>query len=227
MRRRIARPLALAAGALALAAVGAAATHDDAQARGGKPRALHAHVLKAAAEYLGLARAELRRELPGHSLAQLATARGKSVDGLEAAILAPAKARLDRAQSAGRLTAAQAAERLARLEPRIEKLVQHVFGERIAALHARVSPKHIALRAAAEYLGLSRVELRSRLKGTSLAALAVARGKSVDGLEAAILEPFRARLDRARASGRISPQQAAQRLARIERRIAELVAKTF
>lgn len=176
---------------------------------------------------LGLGRAELRRELPGHSLAQLATARGKSVDGLEAAILAPAKAHLDRAQSAGRLTLARAAERLARLETRIERLVQHVFGERMPALRSKLPARGVALREAAEYLGLSRAELRGRLKGTSFAALAVGRGKSVDGLEAAILEPFRARLDRAQASGRISSQQAARRLARIEQRIAELVAKTF
>lgn len=80
-----------------------------------------------AAEYLGLTRAQLRDELrKGRSLAQIATSKGKSVDGLEAALLAPAKARLDRAVADNRLTRQRADEILARLAERVEKLVQRV-----------------------------------------------------------------------------------------------------
>src|SRR6478672_6742777 len=66
------------------------------------------HFGAAVASYLGLTRAELRAQLrSGKSLAQIATAHGKTVAGLKAAILTGAKARLDRAVTAGKLTSAQ------------------------------------------------------------------------------------------------------------------------
>jgi hypothetical protein len=62
----------------------------------------------ALAGYLGITPAQLRTELrAGKSLAQVATDHGKTVAGLKAAILAAAKARLDKAVASGRLTAAQ------------------------------------------------------------------------------------------------------------------------
>ena len=51
---------------------------------------------------------------------------------------------------------------------------------RAAMLHALMGGQ--ALTAAAAYLDLSKSELRDRLHGTSLAALAVKQGKTVDGL---------------------------------------------
>lgn len=84
--------------------------------------------LGSAADYLGMTRAELRAELrEGRSLAQIATANGKTVAGLVAAMLAPAKERLAKAVAADRLTQARADELLDRLEERVEKLVQRTF----------------------------------------------------------------------------------------------------
>ena len=60
------------------------------------------HFGAAVASYLGLTRAQLRTQLrSGKSLAQIATAQGKTVAGLKAAILAEAKTRLDKAVTAG------------------------------------------------------------------------------------------------------------------------------
>ena len=74
-----------------------------------------------------MTREALRAELAkGQSLAQIAKAKGKSVDGLEAAMLAPAKAALAKAVGNGRLTQQRADEILGRLADRIEKLVQRV-----------------------------------------------------------------------------------------------------
>jgi hypothetical protein len=57
----------------------------------------------AAAAYLGLTPAELRAQLEsGKTLAQVAADRGKSVQGLKAAILAGAKTDLDAAVAAGK-----------------------------------------------------------------------------------------------------------------------------
>ena len=85
------------------------------------------HVLAGAADYLGVTPGELRSELPGTSLAALAVKDGKTVDGLEAAMLAPAKERLAKAVAAGTITQAQANARLAKLGQRIDRLVKKTF----------------------------------------------------------------------------------------------------
>ena len=102
-----------------------------------------------------------------------------------------------------------------------------MFGEHVAALRATAPLKRVALREAAEFLGLTPEALRTQLRGTSLAAVAAAQGKSSAALQAAMLEPFEMRLDRAQASGRITAAQAQERLTKLRQRIATLVAKTF
>ena len=84
-------------------------------------------MLVLAARYLDLNRAELRAELPGHSLADLAESHGKSASGLEAAMVAPAKARLAKAVSDGKLTRARADALLTRLEQAAHRLATHEF----------------------------------------------------------------------------------------------------
>jgi len=76
------------------------------------------------AKYVGITPAELRTELQsGKSLAQIATAHGKTVAGLKTAILDAAKARLDKAVTAGTLTATQEQSLLDRLSAHIDQLV--------------------------------------------------------------------------------------------------------
>lgn len=78
----------------------------------------------AAASYLGISTDELRSELQsGKTLAQVATAHGKTADGLVGALVAAAKQRLDQAVSSGRLTSAQEQAMLDRLKPLIESIV--------------------------------------------------------------------------------------------------------
>ncbi|MFL5918421.1 MAG: hypothetical protein ACJ74X_06825 [Gaiellaceae bacterium] len=78
----------------------------------------------AAAAYLGLTREQLRDELQGgKTLAQVAQAHGKSVDGLVDALVAEAKKHVDRAVASGRLTQAQASDLLDGLRARIADLV--------------------------------------------------------------------------------------------------------
>ncbi len=88
----------------------------------------HGADLSTAASYLGVTAAELRTSLAaGKSLADVATAQGKSVDGLVAALVDAAKQRLDDDVSAGRLTDAQRQSILADLEQRITNLVNGVL----------------------------------------------------------------------------------------------------
>lgn len=95
-------------------------------------KAFRARIAKArayspVADYLGLTREQLRAELrSGKSLAQIAQSKGKSVDGLVTAMLAPAKARLAKAVENGRLTKTVADKILARLTEGAQRLVQRV-----------------------------------------------------------------------------------------------------
>jgi len=80
--------------------------------------------LSAAATYLGVTTDQLQTDLQGgKTLAQVATAQGKTTDGLVGALVAAAKAKLDAAVTAGRLTAAQESTIVASLQQRITDLV--------------------------------------------------------------------------------------------------------
>jgi hypothetical protein len=85
--------------------------------------------LDSAAGYIGITKAQLRAELEsGKSLAQIAKAHGKSVDGLIDALVAAAKSKLDDAVSAGRLTKDQEIEMLNVLKDRITSAVNNTDG---------------------------------------------------------------------------------------------------
>jgi hypothetical protein len=90
--------------------------------------------LSAAAGYLGLTVPQLMQKLSGgKSLADVAKARDKSVDGLKQAMLADAKTHLDQAVKDGMLTEAQATTELNELKSRIDAIVDGSFrgpGER-------------------------------------------------------------------------------------------------
>jgi hypothetical protein len=86
----------------------------------------------AAADYLGLTGRQLRNRLEdGRSLAEVAEAEGKSVDGLKQAIISDAKRRLDEAVADEDLTREQADAALERLEARVDELVEHTFEGRL------------------------------------------------------------------------------------------------
>lgn len=82
------------------------------------------HGLDAAASYLGLTEAQLRSRLENSkSLAQVAKAQGKSVDGLKDALVKEAKTKLDAAVKAGRLSSAQEQRILSEIQEHVDDLV--------------------------------------------------------------------------------------------------------
>ena len=93
----------------------------------GPPSGLHVMRppgLDAAASYLGLTDAQLQAKLrSGKTLAEIAKADGRSVDGLVAAMIADAKQHLAADVAAGRLTQAQQQDILSNLEQHITDLV--------------------------------------------------------------------------------------------------------
>jgi DNA-binding phage protein len=82
----------------------------------GGPRAMIANDEAAAAAYIGTTEADLRtKQQAGQTLAQIATAAGKTRDGLLAAMVADGNAKIDAALTAGKITAAQATAQKASL----------------------------------------------------------------------------------------------------------------
>ena len=86
--------------------------------------------LDAAAAYLGLSATELQTQLQsGKTLAEVATAQGKTVDGLVSALVADEKKELDAAVAAGRLTQAQSDQLLANAKQRFTDFVNGTMPE--------------------------------------------------------------------------------------------------
>src|SRR5262245_30773580 len=192
----------------AVAALGAGlGVGSAAGAKHGAP----AGVLNAVAQYLGISRAELLKDArSGQSLAQIATAHGRSVDGLKSAMLDAVKAKLDAAVAAGKLTSAREQAVFARAEALVDRLVNaKLTAKRGAAAKAGL------LVVSARYIGIKPQTLRAELEGKSLAQVAEAHGKTAAGLKAALLKPFQTRLERAVTAGRITSAQAQTRLDRL------------
>jgi DNA-binding phage protein len=81
----------------------------------------------AAATYIGITEADLRTKLQGgQTLAQIATAAGKTRDGLIAALVADGNTKIDAALAAGKITAAQATAQKASLTTRVTAQVDAI-----------------------------------------------------------------------------------------------------
>jgi len=80
--------------------------------------------LDAAAAYLGITTSQLQSDLEnGQTLAEVAKAEGKSVDGLEAAIVADARSHLDKDVSSGAITSGQEQDLLSHLSEHLDDIV--------------------------------------------------------------------------------------------------------
>jgi hypothetical protein len=158
----------------------------------------HLGPLSAAATYLGLTTDALRTELAGgKSLADVATAQGKSVSGLEDALLANLKTDLDADVTAGRITSDRETQILANAKTQI---AAQVARKGLAGGPGGGPGDHGGMdglqHAAAQYLGLTDAQLETQLEaGKSLAAVATAQGKTVAGLKAALVTQFSSTLD--------------------------------
>ena len=150
---------------------------------------------------------------------------GITGDQLRAAFKAELNARIDAAVAAGRLTPEQGAklkERVANAKG-LGIVARRAFAERHKAFVARIVAVN-RLGAAAKYLGMTPKELRTaRQSGRSLAQIAASKGKSVDGLVAAIVAPAKARAAKAVSNGKLTQQRADELIARLTERVQALV----
>ncbi|HET9322833.1 MAG TPA: hypothetical protein VFO03_03075 [Gaiellaceae bacterium] len=181
------------------------------------------HGLDGAASYLGMTESALRTQLEsGKTLAQVAKAKGKSVDGLVDALMADKKQAVDQAVKNGDLTQAEANKILAELRSRITDLVNGGGLGGRPRLHA--FGFHHGLDAAASYLGMTESALRTQLEsGKTLAQVAKAKGKSVDGLVDALMTDKKQALDQAVKNGDLTQAQANRALAEMRSRTTDMV----
>ena len=129
--------------------------------------------------------------------------------------------RVDAAVAAGRLTNEQGEQ----LKERIESGDVPLVGLGGPGFAHRGGPHHVAdLDAAASYLGMTEANLMSALDdGKTLAQVAKARGKSVDGLVNALVDAAKAELATAVDAGRMTDAQRDSILSGLQERITSLV----
>jgi hypothetical protein len=153
---------------------------------------------------------------------QLGVTPGELSDALKQAL----KNRVDDAVAAGRLSEEQGAELKARIDSSDVPLPLGVLGPKEFGLG--IGPDHGGpmggLSTAADHLGLSEAELRSRLSdGKTLAQIAKAEGKSVDGLVQAMLDDADEKLDAAVDAGKLTETEADKIRAEWKERISDFV----
>ena len=184
----------------------------------------------AAATYLGLSADQLKTQIQGgKTLAQIATAQGKTADGLVQAILAAQESNLDKLVTAGKLTSDQEKAIEAKLQTMITNLVNgtgptagagpfaggrvHFHDSFGGGLGPKlgIGPFGADLSAAATYLGLTTDQIQTQLQGgTTLAEIATAEGKTANGLVQAILAAQESNLDKLVAAGKLTSDQEQQ-----------------
>jgi hypothetical protein len=223
----------LIAGACALALL---AGSGAAYAANGKPKAGRAPApgafIGAITTYLGLTPQQLRADLTsGQTLAQIVAAQGKTVTGLEQAVEAAAKTKLDALVSAGTITSAQEQAILAKLQTGLDTLVNSAHTRtpgRSGMPRAGGAILSAAIQAAATALGVTPAQLESDVKaGQTLAQIAAANGTSITTLEQSIESAVKTQLDKAVGAGRLSSTQEQQLLTELASKLDTLVNHSF
>jgi hypothetical protein len=147
------------------------------------------------------------------------------VSGLEQAIGAAVKSRLDQAVVAGKITSQREQLIVSRLPARLDKLIN---SSHPGALIRFALVRSGLMRVSAAYLGLTPQTLRSELRaGKTLAQVATAPGKTAAGLEQAIETAAKTRLDKAVSNGQITSQREQLILSRLPARLDRLVNHVF
>jgi hypothetical protein len=144
---------------------------------------------------------------------------------LSSALKQALKNRVDAAVDDGRLTKEQGE----RMKERIDSDELPLFGLGPGrGFHHHHGPFHAKLEGAAEYLGMTRAQLRQALgEGKTLAQVARDRDKSVEGLIEALVEDAEQKLQDDVEAGRLTEAEKTEMLSGLRRRITDLVNGRF
>jgi polyhydroxyalkanoate synthesis regulator phasin len=193
--------------------------------RGGPGRGVD---LNAAATAIGIPAAQLRTELNGKSLADVAKAHGKTADDVTTALKNAAHQRVDQAVTGGKLTADQANTQKTQADQRIDQLVTQVMPQGGPGGGARPGFSGRGgfgenLNAAATAIGIDAAQLRTELNGKSLADVAKAHGKTASDVATALKTAAHQRIDQAVTAGKLTADQAAQQKTQVDQRIDQQI----
>ena len=189
--------------------------------------------LSVAATALGMTEAELRTELvAGKSIAQVAESKNVSVQVVVDALIAQHKAHIAEHVAEGKLTQAQADEKLANLEARVTEMVNKTglpmkggpggkggHGGKLGHIKA-VSQELAAV------LNMTTDELATQLRdGKSLAAIAEVQNVEISKVKEVLTSEFKEHLAEEVASGEHTQAVADEKLAKFESRLDDMVNK--
>ena len=198
---------------------------------GGDIKRIYGNLLEESAKYLGLTAGDLKTKLPGTSLGAIADkTAGKSRAGLVADLQSTVNAAIDKLLAAGKITKEQSDKAKAEAPGQIAKFVDHVYEQR-SPKTTTTRPEKVtafvgdAFAVAREYLGLSQADLTKALReGKSLGEIANATpGKSRDGLIGQLATAANAKIDKARADGKITADAATALKAQVGTTVTALV----
>jgi hypothetical protein len=218
--------VAAVASAIVLAIVGTGGSHHRHGHRGGhgtRARANAANVrrgaaldIDVAARYLGIGKAQLRRQMrSGKTLGVIAAATpGKSAAGVIEAIVASRSSRITAAIAAGTLSKSDQAARLAQVRRRATIVV-----------YRPASASLIDLQSAATYLGVTPARVVAQMRSTrSLAELADSiHGRSASALITTLVAARRSEIKQTTAAGLLSPARERATLATLPQRVSAAV----
>jgi lambda repressor-like predicted transcriptional regulator len=200
-------------------------------------------LLDAAADFLGMDGADVQEALDdGKSLADLARAKGKSVDELKQALRDAIREDADKAVADGVLTKEQGDRFVEKLSRAVDELVEEAggAGPKLGFPGPRFGPglngplaKGIVpvplpdgdlMQTAADYLGIDVADVRGALReGKSLADLADDKDKSVDGLKGALRDAIREDAEQAVDDGVLTKTQADRLVEKLGNGVDKLV----
>ena len=233
---------AIAAGALVMASPVAAQTTVPnvsqvavlQHGRGGRGAPQMAEVAKA----LGMTEAELKTELQtGKSVAEIATAKNVSLDTIVSVVITAQTDRLKQAVTDGKLTQAQTDTMLANLKLTLPSRLQTKFvagmergrgsrddqggpgsrGDKRAQRGAQIA---VVVKA----LGITAEELRTELQaGKSVADVAAAKNVSISTIVDAVVAEQTTALKQAVTDGKLTQEQADQRLAMLKANLLKIL----
>ena len=233
---------AIAAGALVMASPVAAQTTVPnvsqvavlQHGRGGRGAPQMAEVAKA----LGMTEAELKTELQtGKSVAEIATAKNVSLDTIVSAVITAQTDLLKQAVTDGKLTQAQADTMLANLKLTLPSRLQTKF---VAGMERgrgtrddqggpgsrgdRGSQNGAQIAIVVKALGITAEELRTELQaGKSVADVAAAKNVSISNIVDAVVAEQTTALKQAVTDGKLTQEQADQRLAMLKANLPKIL----
>jgi hypothetical protein len=192
---------------------------------------------QAAATAIGITPQQLRTQLQGKSLTQVAQANGKDPNAVATALKNDAHQRIDQAVTAGHLTADQANTAKTKADQRIDQLMTQVVpaggpagpgaGPR-GAFGFGAGLVQQGLNTAATAIGISPQDLRTQLQqGKTLTQVAQANNKNPNDVASALKNAANQKIDQAVTAGHLTADQANTMKTNIDQRIDQLMTQTI